>query len=90
MNFKHSDSGTAQFNKKIFFSSKEMDNEAFEVSEDAAVLSEGAGRKVIPFTRFLSTKSEGDVGDKFKIQKKVGNILLHRNEYVIKPVYFMV
>ena len=65
-----------------------MDNEAFEVSEDAAVLSEGAGRKVIPFTRFLSTKSEGDVGDKFKIQKKVSNILLHRNEYMLKPVYF--
>ena len=62
-------------NKEQFLSSKKMDNAAFLLSEDTAVLSEGAGRKVIPFSRFLS-KSEGEVDDKFKIQKKVSTNIL--------------
>ena len=52
-----------------------MDNEALSVSEDPPALSgynalQGAGRKVMTFSRFLS-RTEGKEDEKFKIQKKV-------------------
>ena len=59
-----------------FFSQyKQMDNEALSVSEDPPALSgynalQGAGRKVMTFSRFLS-RTEGKEDEKFKIQKKV-------------------
>ena len=60
-----------------------MDNEALSLSEDPPVLSgnhslEGVVKKVVSFSRFLS-KTEEDVDDKFKIQKKVCTIV--NNEY---------
>ena len=56
-----------------------MDNKALSLSEDPPVLSlAGAGRKVVAFSRFLS-RAEGDEDEKFKIQRKVCNIL--NNEY---------
>ena len=62
-----------------------MDNEAFSVSDDHPALSmEGAGRKVITFSRFLS-RVEEDEDDKFKIKKKVHIIL--DNEYLYRTCF---
>ena len=56
-----------------------MNNKALSLVEEQPVLrsqsAEGAGRKLVAFSRFLS-KTEDDEGEKFKIQKKVSNILL--------------